>query len=309
MTSFFLRRLLYTIVVMFAASIVVFFALRITPGEPTTFVENPIQTEERKAEIRHELGLDVPIPEQYYSFAKKILTWDLGQAFITKKPIEEIVSDGATKTLLLALGAAIIVFGLGVPLGTIAALRRNGWIDQLVSGIAALGMGIPNFVLAIILIKLLSLKLGWLPVSGTGSFKHLVLPALVLAVEPLAVTLRMMRSSVLEQLGLDYVTTLTAKGLPRRRIIWQHVLRNSLGPIVSLAAVQFRSLLGYTLVVEIIFRWPGLGSQLVNAVLTRDFPVAQMLALLLTLAVILLSFLADVGLAYTDPRVRRRATA
>jgi ABC-type dipeptide/oligopeptide/nickel transport system permease component len=159
----------------------------------------------------------------------------------------------------------------------------------------------------VLLIKLLSLKLDWLPVSGTGGIEHLILPAVVLAVEPLAVTIRMMRSSMLEQLGQDYVRTLQAKGLARRRIVWQHVLRNSLGPIVSLSAVQFRTLLGYTLIVEIIFRWPGLGWELVNSVLTRDFPVAQNLALLLTLAVILLSFLADVGLALADPRVRRRA--
>jgi glutathione transport system permease protein len=306
MGSFVLKRAAYTIVVMWAASVVVFVALRITPGDPTNFVQNPLQTNERKAQLRHQLGLDRPLVEQYWRFAKGVVTWDFGQSFIRRQSITHVVESEAPKTLELAGGAGLIVLGLGIPLGMVAALRRNKLTDQLISVVAALGMGIPNFVLAVLLIKLLALKLGWLPVSGTGGLKHLVLPAVVLAVEPLAVTIRLMRSSVLEQLELDYVRTLRAKGLAPWRIIWQHVLRNSLGPIVSLSAVQFRTLLGYTLIVEIIFRWPGLGSELVTAVLTRDFPLAQNLALLLTLAVILLSFLADIGLAYTDPRIRRR---
>jgi ABC-type dipeptide/oligopeptide/nickel transport system permease component len=307
MGSFVARRLAYTIVVMIAASIVVFLALRITPGDPTNFVENPVQTDERKAELRHELGLDRPILEQYWDFASGVVTWDFGQSFIRRQDITHIVEEGAPRTLMLAGAAGLIVLGLGIPLGVISALRRNRLADQAIGSFAAIGMGIPNFVLAVLLIKLLSLKLDWLPVSGTGGIEHLVLPAVVLAVEPMAVTVRMMRSSMLEQLGQDYVRTLRAKGLSRRRIVWLHVLRNSLGPIVSLSAVQFRTLLGYTLIVEVIFRWPGLGWELVNSVLTRDFPVAQNLALLLTLVVILLSFLADVGLAMTDPRVRRRA--
>lgn len=172
------------------------------------------------------------------------------------------------------------------------------------TGVAVLGLGIPNFVLAILLIMIFGIFLKVLPVSGSGGIQNLILPAVVLAVEPLAVTIRVVRSSVLEQLTQDYVRTLSAKGLSWWRIVWVHVLRNSMGPIISLAAVQFRSLIGYTLIVEVIFRWPGLGSQLVDAVLKRDYLVAQVLALLLTFVVIFLNTFADIAYAFADPKVR-----
>src|SRR3954447_9209376 len=281
MLAFVVRRLVYTIVVMWAASVVVFLALRITPGDPTNFVTNPVQTDARKAAVRHQLGIDQPILHQFWRFERRVFTWNFGPSFITKQPITEIVAKAIPRTLELAAAALVIVLAIGVPLGVVAALRRGSIFDHLISAAAALAIGIPNFVLAIILIKLLALNLHWLPVSGTGSFKFVILPAVVLALEPLALTIRMTRSSVIEQLGQDYVRTLEAKGLRRRRVVWLHVLKNALGPIISLTAVQLRSLLGYTLIVEVIFRWPGLGQQLVNAVLTRDFPLAQFLALLL----------------------------
>jgi ABC-type dipeptide/oligopeptide/nickel transport system permease component len=309
MASFVARRFAYTLLVMLAASIVVFLTLRITPGDPSNFAENPLQTEERKAAVRHELGLDDPILEQYSTFITNVVTLDFGDSFITRQPIDDIIAQAAPNTLLLAFAALAIVLAVGIPLGVLAALRRNTWFDRGVGIAAPLAMGIPPFVLAILLINIVALQLGWLPVSGTGGLEYLVLPAIVLAVEPAAVTVRLMRSSVLEELGQDYVRTLRAKGLSERRIVWVHVLRNAVGPIVSLSAVQMRTLLGYTLIVEVIFRWPGLGQALVQSVLSRDFPVAQALSLLLTLAVVFLTFLADVGLAAADPKVRRQATA
>jgi len=309
MASFVARRFAYTLLVMFAASIVVFLTLRITPGDPSNFAENPLQTEERKAAVRHELGLDDPIFEQYSTFITNVVTLDFGDSFITRQPIDDIIAQAAPNTLLLAFAALAIVLAVGIPLGVLAALRRNTWFDRGVGIAAPLAMGIPPFVLAILLINIVALQLGWLPVSGTGGLEYLILPAVVLAVEPAAVTVRLMRSSVLEELGQDYVRTLRAKGLSERRIVWVHVLRNAVGPIVSLSAVQMRTLLGYTLIVEVIFRWPGLGQALVQSVLSRDFPVAQALSLLLTLAVVFLTFLADVGLAAADPKVRRQATA
>lgn len=309
MASFVARRFGYTLLVMWVASIVVFLTLRITPGDPSNFAENPLQTEERKAAVRHALGLDDPILEQYSNFISNVVTLDFGDSFITRQPIDDIIAQAAPNTLLLAFAALAIVLVVGIPLGVLAALRRNTWFDRGVGFAAPLAMGIPPFVLAILLINIVALQLGWLPVSGSGGLEYLILPAIVLAVEPAAVTVRLMRSSVLEELGQDYVRTLRAKGLPERRIVWVHVLRNAVGPIVSLSAVQMRTLLGYTLIVEVIFRWPGLGQALVQSVLSRDFPVAQALSLLLTLAVVLLTFLADVGLAVADPKVRRQAAA
>ncbi len=309
MADFVARRFAYTLLVMLAASIVVFLTLRITPGDPSNFAENPLQTEERKAAVRHELGLDDPILEQYSTFITNVVTLDFGDSFITRQPIDDIIAQAAPNTLLLAFAALAIVLAVGIPLGVLAALRRNTWFDRGVGVAAPLAMGIPPFVLAILLINIVALQLGWLPVSGTGGLEYLILPAIVLAVEPAAVTVRLMRSSVLEELGQDYVRTLRAKGLSERRIVWVHVLRNAVGPIVSLSAVQMRTLLGYALCGGVIFRWPGLGQALVQSVLSRDFPVAQALSLLLTLAVVFLTFLADVGLAAADPKVRRQATA
>ena len=309
MGRFVAARALYTVLVMWGAATVVFFALRITPGDPANFVVDPTQSAAVKARIRHELGLDRPLLTQYWHFLRKILTFDFGQSFINHESINRIILSAAPNTAMLAGAAGLLMLGLGIPIGVLAAVRHGGVFDRLVGVAGPLAMGIPSFVLALLLVKLFALRLGWLPAAGTGGLKYLVLPAVVLVIEPLVVTIRLMRASVIEQLSRDYVRTLRAKGMPEWRVIWQHVLRNSLGPIVSLTAVQFRSLIGYTLIVEVIFRWPGLGEALVNGVLTRDYPVAQAVALILTVAVILSGFLADVGLAFTDPRVRRRSVS
>ena len=308
MSRFIFRRFVYTLIIMWVASIVVFVALRITPGDVTNFVVTPLETAQRLAQIRHGLGLDRPMLAQYLDFWGNIFHGNLGRSAVTGQPITTIIAQGAPFTLALAAAAGLIVYLVGIPLGTLAALRRNTWVDHLATGIAVIGMGVPNFVLAVLLIFFLAVQLGWLPVSGSGELSNIILPAVVLAVEPLAVTTRLMRSSVLDQLGQDYVRTLTAKGLPRRQVVWRHVVWNSLGPIISLAAVQVRSLLGYTLIVEVIFRWPGLGSRLVDVVLKRDYVPAQVLAMMLTLLVIFLNFLADIGYAAIDPRVRASAT-
>jgi peptide/nickel transport system permease protein len=308
MARFAVRRLSYMAVIMVIASVVVFVALRITPGDSTNFVITPVSSPERFEELRRELGLDRPLPEQYLVFVQRVVTADLGYSDISRRQITDIIATALPYTVVLAIAAGLIAYGLGIPLGVLAARRRGRWPDQFASGLAMVGLGVPNFVLAIVLIMVFGIALGVLPVSGAAGPANLVLPALVLAVEPLAVTVRLVRSTVLDQLGQDYVRSLVAKGLTMRRIVWQHVLRNSLGPVISLAAVQFRSLLGYTLIVEVIFRWPGLGSQLVDAVLKRDYLVAQVLALLLVLAVILLNTLSDLAYAYADPKVRLQVT-
>ena len=174
---------------------------------------------------------------------------------------------------------------------------------------AVIGMGIPNFFLAVLLIQLFTVRLGWLPVAGYETPKHIIMPAVVLAAEALAINLRVVRSSVLEELGRDYVRTLKAKGISDQRILWVHVLRNSFPPVIALAGIMMRTLLGYTLIVETIFRWPGLGYQLVNAILKRDYTVAQTLAIMLTAAVIIFNALADLLQQWADPRTRGKARA
>jgi ABC-type dipeptide/oligopeptide/nickel transport system permease component len=209
------------------------------------------------------------------------------------------------RSLVLAVTALLIAYGIAIPLGVLAAVRRHSIWDQASMFLANLGMGIPSFWLALLLILLFGATLHWLPIEGSGDVRHLVLPALVLSVESLAVTTRLMRSSMLEQLGQDYVRTLRAKGVRRRRIIWVHVVRNALIPIISLTGLRIGWLIGYAVIVETVFRWPGLGYQLVDSVIRRDYPVAQGLSLLLTFIVLSANFFANVAYAVVDPRIRK----
>jgi peptide/nickel transport system permease protein len=244
---------------------------------------------------------------QYWTYMGELVRGDLGLSLINGQPITDILESSAGYTIKLALVAGLLSLGLAIPLGLLAAWKRNSVFDQGTMLIAVLGMGIPNFFLAILLIQLFAVWLGWLPVAGYETPKHIIMPAIALAAEAMAINLRVVRSSALEEMGRDYVRTLHAKGLGNQRILWIHVLRNALPPIIALAGVMMRTLIGYTLIVETIFRWPGLGYQLVNAVLKRDYTVAQTLAILLTAIVILCNLLADLAQQWADPRTRQQA--
>jgi len=299
------KRVGYAIFVLFLASLVTYLALRATPGNVASSVLNPATTPpEVIAELRAELGLDDSMWQQYTDYASGLLTGDLGFSLVNRTPVSTLIGDSATYTVVLAAAAFALAFGLGVPIGVLAALNQDGWFDRLVRLVASCMQAIPNFVLALLAVLVFGVRLGWLPVSGAATASSLILPALVLAAEPGALTTRVTRTAVLEQIAADYTRTLRARGVPRRRINWIHILRNSLSPIISLGAIQIRTLLGYTLIVEVIFRWPGLGTQLVQAVLNRDYPVAQTLALLLAAVVIVSSTLSDLMYRWADPRVR-----
>ena len=304
MLIFIIHRTLYGILLLFIASIVIFYGLRVAPGSITDVLTNPLNREALAPQLRDQLGLDKPLPVQYFVFAKHFLTGQLGVSMVSGQPISRLIGRAIRQTLLLAGAAAILTYVIAIPLGVLAAWKRNSILDQGTMLFAVLGMGIPNFFLAVLLIQLFSVKHRWLPVAGSGDFKHLILPAVVLAAEAIAINLRVVRSSMLEELSKDYVRTLYAKGIPTARVIWVHVLRNALPPVIALAGIMLRTLLGYTLIVETIFRWPGLGSQLVNSVLKRDYTVAQTLAIMLTFAVIVFNLLADIGQQWADPRTR-----
>jgi peptide/nickel transport system permease protein len=306
MTGFILRRLLYTIVVMVIASIAIFYTLRVAPGDPVNAILNPTAMEEARAALRERLGLDLPVWQQYFVYLKHIFTGDFGESLLSGKSIPELVGSYGLRSFVLAFTALVIAYGIAIPLGVLAAVKHNSIWDQISMFIANLGMGIPSFWLALLLILLFGATLHWLPIEGSGDVRHLVLPAFVLSVESLAVTMRLMRSSMLEQLGQDYVRTLRAKGLRRRRIIWLHAVRNALIPIISLTGLRIGWLIGYAVIVETVFRWPGLGYLLVDSVIRRDYPVAQGLSLLLTLAVLLANLVANIGYAVVDPRIRKQ---
>jgi peptide/nickel transport system permease protein len=299
------RRALYTILVMIVASIVVFYALRVAPGDPTGATLSPLARQEAREAVRERLGLNLPIYQQYFVFMKHVFQGDLGRSLISGKGLDSLIIEFGARTLVLGLTALVLSYLIALPLGVLAALKRNSICDQLSMFLANLGMGIPSFWLALLLILAFSVHLRLLPISGSGDLKHLILPAIVLSAEGTAVTMRLMRSSMLEQLSQDYIRTLYAKGLVKRRIIWVHAFRNALVPIISLSGLRLGWLLGYTLIVETVFRWPGLGFLLVDSVIRRDYPVAQMLSLLLALSVLLANFLANLGYAAVDPRIRR----
>ena len=301
------HRAFYALILLLIASFAVFYGMRLAPGDVANVLASHPTGQVNVERIREDLGLNRPLLVQYAEFMGNLLRGDLGVSLINGQPITDILSSSVGYTLSLALLSAVLSIILAIPLGLLAAWKRNSLFDQGTMLIAVLGMGIPNFFLAILLIQLFAVWQQWLPVAGYETPKHIVMPALALAAEALAINLRVVRSAVLEELGRDYVRTLHAKGLPTGRVLWLHVLRNALPPVIALAGVMMRTLLGYTLIVETIFRWPGLGYQLVNAVLKRDYTVAQTLAILLTAAVILFNLLADLGQQWADPRTRRQA--
>lgn len=307
MTRIVVYRTLYALVILFIASFAVFYGMRLAPGDVADVISSHPTGQLTAERIREELGLNEPILVQYAHYMGDLFRGDLGLSLINGQPITRILESSVGYTLKLALVASLLSFGLAIPLGLLAAWKRNSIFDQGSMLIAVLGMGIPNFFLAILLIQLFAVWLGWLPVAGYETPKHIIMPAVALAAEAMAINLRVVRSSALEELGRDYVRTLHAKGLGDQRILWMHILRNALPPIIALAGVMLRTLLGYTLIVETIFRWPGLGYQLVNAVLKRDYTVAQTLAILLTAVVILCNLLADIAQQWADPRTRQQA--
>lgn len=300
-------RSLYAVLLLIAASFLVFYGMRLAPGDVADVLASHPTGQLTVERIREDLGLNRPILVQYATYMRELLSGNLGVSLVTGEPISEILRTSSIYTLKLAALAFLLSIGLAIPLGTLAAWKRNSLYDQSTMLIAVIGMGIPNFFLAVLFIQLFTVKLGWLPVAGYETPKHIIMPALVLAAEALAINLRVVRSSVLDELGRDYVRTLKAKGLSNNRILWVHVLRNSLPPVIALAGIMMRTLLGYTLIVETVFRWPGLGYQLVNAILKRDYTVAQTLAILLTAAVIIFNTLADLLQQWADPRTRGRA--
>lgn len=304
MGIFLARRGIRMAVIMLLASIAVFYSLRFAPGDPSGVVLNPLALEEVRAAYREQLGLNRPIVVQYFVYVSNLVRGDLGTSLVSGKHVSELLVSHGTNSLILGLSAMALSYLVGLPLGVLAAAKRNSVVDQLAMGIGIVGMGMPNFWLALLLIYLFSSKLHWLPSAGCCGPKHLVMPALVLAAEGTAVTMRMMRSSMLEQLSQDFVRTHRAKGLSEWTIVGGRVFRNALIPIVSLSGLRIGWLIGYTLVVETIFNWPGVGYLLVDAVLRRDYPVVQFFSLLLVFTVVLANLLADIVYGLVDPRIR-----
>lgn len=300
-----LKTTILTLILLLASSLAVFAAIRLSGGDVTAARLPASATTADRELFRQQVGLDRPILEQYVTYLGNVIRGDLGNSLTNNASISALAVDKIKNSAILGGVSLLLVFGLGIPLGMFAALRQNSWLDTGITSFSVAGMAVPNFWLALIAIHIFATKLGWLPSAGQGGLKYLILPAVVLSAEGIALTVRMTRSAMIENLSQDFVRTLRAAGLSERRIYFKHVLRSSLLPIISLAGLRVGQIVGYALVVETIFGWPGVGQQLVNGVLRRDYPVVQFFSLLLVMVVTLGNLVASVGYTLANPRLRK----
>ena len=303
MLGYVARKLLITIPLLLFISIAVFAIIHLAPGDPVSLTVNPGAPQSVFAAQRVRLGLDKPLPIQYFFFVGRVLHGDFGQSVLTGANVTTLIGQRLPNTLELGVAALLLSYLIAMPLGVVAALRRGKLADHGAMTVAHVGMGVPDFWLGIMLVLLFSLYLGWLPSSGNDSPRSLILPTIALSAQGVAISARVMRSAMLEVLGQDFVRTLRAKGLPERAVLG-HALRNALLPSISLFGLRLGWLIGGAVIVETVFAWPGVGRLLVDSVLHRDYPVVQGVAFLLGTSVILANLLGDVLYALANPRVR-----
>ncbi len=303
MLRYTLGRLLQFIPTLIGIYVLTFFLMRVLPGDPAQFLEGDRGSTESLAETRARLGLDEPLFTQFTIFFTNALNGDLGKSFITQRPVTDSISQAFPQTAVLALCAMLIAVGVGIPLGIVAAVTHNSIWDNLTRLIALIGVSIPVFWLGLQLQILFGLQLKLLPVSGAGFDNHLVLPALAASFGMLAVLMRITRSSLLEVLTQDYIRTARGKGLGFGRISRRHALTNALLPILTVWGTGLASLLSGTLLVEVIFSWPGMGRLLVDAIGARDYPSVQGLVITFAAIYALLNLLVDLLYPLVDPRI------
>jgi len=308
-----LQRLFQSILTIFGALTIVFLVLRLTPGDPTAIMLGDYATPELVATLRAQYGLDQPLPVQYLVFLKNTVTLNFGQSLSQKTSSMAVIKGALPYTLEIAVAAMIVTCLIGIPLGVIAALKRNTFADFASMAIALLGIATPGFLFALLLIYFFSFKLGWFPVQGAGEgeglvsrLQHLALPALALGFQSAALVARTTRSALLAVLGEDYIRTAHAKGLKATTVVRAHALRAALVPILAVLGLFFGQLLGGAGVAEIVFSRPGLGKLLVNSILLRDYPLSQALIAVFLVGVIGVNFITDTLYGFADPRLRQR---
>jgi peptide/nickel transport system permease protein len=306
MASYIIRKLLTLIPVMLGVYTLVFIVMQVLPGDPARIRAGPGASAETVENIRRQLGLDKPIPVQYVLYLQKAIRLDFGRSFRSNQPVIHELSTRYGTTIELTAAATVIFLCLGLPLGVIAAVKRNTVWDGLAILVSLLGISMPAFWLGLLLIWYFSVKLGWFPTYGFSSPRHMVLPAFTLASYGIAYTARYTRSSMLEELMQEYVTTARAKGLRERVVLYRHALRNALIPVVTQAALGFGFMLGGAVVIEVVFTVNGVGRLIVDGILYRDYPVVQAAVLLLALNFVVVNLIADIAYGFIDPRVRLR---
>jgi peptide/nickel transport system permease protein len=303
MARFVIIRIMQAIVTLIVISMVVF-ALARASGDPVMLMSPPMATLEDMEATRQYLGLDKPIYEQYWMFLEKVFHGDFGKSLTTRRDVSTIIVERLPNTL--SLGFASIVLGIlvSIVLGVRAATKFGTWQDSGVKFLAILGQAMPNFWLAIMVIYIFAVQLGWLPTSGMGTPAHYVLPVLVLSFFMLPILMRLIRSSMLEVLGSEYVRLARIKGVPERWVVWKHALRNALIPLLTAAGITFATIVTGAIIIETVFAWPGIGRLMAEAVFSRDFPIVQGITLLVAVIVLSVNLIVDILYAYVDPRIR-----
>ena len=328
-----LERLLQLIPVMLGVSTIVFLMMLVTPGDPVDIMLGEQQaTVEQRADMRKDMGLDLPAPQRFVHFLKNAATGNLGYSYFHRRPVSEVILERLPATVELTVAALVIALLVSIPLGVLAAVKKNTWMDRLATLGSLLGISMPGFWFGLLLMLFFGVWMHWLPISGrsdiasqvpivthfltidallalnlevfASALSHLVLPALTLGLPMAAVLTRVTRTSMLEVLRQDYVTFAHAKGLTTRRVLFTHALRNALIPTVTMAALEVGSLLGGSMIVETIFGWPGLGRVVVESIFTRNYPLIQAAILFYALTYVMVNFFADLLYTVLNPRVR-----
>ena len=303
MYGYVIRRLLLAIPVLIGVSILVFAIIRFIPGDPARAIAGVHATPEFIEQVRRELLLDEGLHLQYYVYMSKILKGDLGRSTFSRRPVTVELAQRFPNTLVLAATAMVIASIIGISAGVVSATRRYSLFDNFSMLAALVGVAAPVFWLGVMFQLLFSVQLGWLPSGGIGTWKHIVLPALTLGLATAALLARITRSSMLEVLGQDYITTARSKGLVERVVINKHAFKNALIPVVTVIGLQFGTLLGGAVLTETVFSWPGIGRLMVDSILARDYPVVQGAVLLLAVFFVMINLVVDIIYAFLDPRI------
>jgi peptide/nickel transport system permease protein len=315
MRSYILRRLLLMVPVLFGVTVIVFLVISLIPGDPAKAILGTFATPENLAKVNHDLGLDRPLPVQYFIWLGNLLHGDFGHSYILHRPVIDEVLDRLYPTLLLAGAALLLSSVVGLLLGIVAAIKQNGWQDKLITVAVLVGISTPSFWLGILLIFWFGVRLSWLPVGGMvemfggGSAldiaRHLVLPSVALAAVACAVLVRLTRGSMLEVMRQDYVRTARAKGLGEGSVIFKHAFRNALVNVIPIIGLEAGFVLGGAVYIETVFQWPGIGRMLVGAISTRDILLVQGGVLVVAAAYVVINLLTDLAQSILDPRIRR----
>lgn len=304
MLAYVIRRLLHTILVVFAISLLIFFSIRLTGDPVSVMFQAGEPTKAAIEEVRSNLGLDKPLYVQYGIFLQGLLTFDFGESFRSGMPVMDLIMERVGATLALAIGGIVVAMLIAFPVGILSAVKRGSGVDFFGRIFSLIGISFPNFWLGIMLILIFAVTLKWLPSSGFEGFSSLILPSITLGLILSGILARLVRSSMLEVLNQQYVSTARSKGISDWSVIIKHAFRNALLPTITFLGIQFGSLLGGTVIVEQIFSWPGIGRLIIDAINQRDYPVIQGGVIFLAVIMVVVNLIVDLSYSLIDPRIK-----